>query len=89
MPSYYEAFGCVYTEAYACGVPFIGVAGQGIEELILPENRPFQLIKQSQQKELAEKIIFFYKNRSFNPILKQDIEINFLVKEFLNTIMQR
>lgn len=89
LPSYYEAFGCVYTEAYACGVPFIGVEGQGIEELILPENRPFQLIKPSQQKELAEKIIFFYKNRSFNPVLKQDIEINFLVKGFLNTIMQR
>ena len=38
LPSVYEGFGCVYTEAYACGVPFIGVFDQGAAEVIAPEE---------------------------------------------------
>ncbi len=34
LPSYYEALGCVYLEAMACGVPAIGVEGMGIDEII-------------------------------------------------------
>src|SRR5690606_10263582 len=34
LPSYYEALGCVYLEAYSTGTPFVGVYDQGIEELI-------------------------------------------------------
>ena len=35
LPSYYEALGCVYLEAMACGVPTIGVKGMGIDEIII------------------------------------------------------
>ena len=31
LPSYYEAFGCVYAEAYSCGVPFIAVKNQKLQ----------------------------------------------------------
>lgn len=34
LPSYYEALGCVYLEAMACGLPTIGVKGLGIDEII-------------------------------------------------------
>ncbi len=32
LPASFEAFGCVFAEAAACGVPVIGCIGQGLEE---------------------------------------------------------
>ncbi len=84
LPSYYEALGCVYTEAYACGIPFIGIEGQGIEELVLKENRQYQLIKSSDARELTEKIKYFINHRNFKPQLNRDIGINILIKDFIN-----
>jgi teichuronic acid biosynthesis glycosyltransferase TuaC len=34
LPSHYEALGCVYMEAMACGKTVVGCYGQGIEEII-------------------------------------------------------
>ncbi len=34
VPSIFEAFGCVYAEAGACGVPFIGCLGQGLSDWV-------------------------------------------------------
>ncbi|MBQ4439752.1 MAG: glycosyltransferase family 4 protein, partial [Kiritimatiellae bacterium] len=34
LPSYFEGFGCVFTEAWSCGVPFITCEGQGMDDLI-------------------------------------------------------
>ena len=56
LPSYWEAFGCVYTEAYACGVPFIGVKGQGISELIPAEEQDRWLIDKGDDNSLARLI---------------------------------
>ncbi len=35
LPSYYEAIGCVYLEAMACGVPAVGCKDNGIDEIIV------------------------------------------------------
>ena len=86
LPSYYEAYGCVYTEACVCGVPFIGVEGQGIEELVSKENRQYQLIKPADAKDLSEKIKYFFNHRNFKPQLNRDIDINILIKDFIYTL---
>jgi glycosyltransferase involved in cell wall biosynthesis len=89
LPSYYEAFGCVYAEAYACDVPFIGVEEQGIAELILPENKVYQLVPAKNESALSEKIKYFYQNQNFRPKLNQSILIDDLVKNFLNTVTKK
>lgn len=61
LPSYFEGFGCVYTEAWACGVPFIGVQGQGIEDMLAPEERANWLIEPHDDQRLAELILGFGK----------------------------
>ena len=72
MPSYYEAFGCVYMESWACNTPFIAIEEQGISEVI-PENKrslflterknPFAL--REKIKYVAEKQIDFTFNTDF------------------------
>lgn len=63
LPSIYEGFGCVYTEAYACGVPYIGVFNQGAAELISPDERPKWLINPHDYSRLAELIELYYETR--------------------------
>ena len=59
LPSYFEGFGCVYTESWACGTPFIACEGQGIEDLIPEEERPLWLVKPMDAMDLAKKIKYF------------------------------
>lgn len=85
LPSYYEAFGCVYTEAYACGVPFIAVKGQGIGELIPSEEINRWLIDKGDYKNLANLIQKYMKNR-YSQNLLHSININILINKFLSHI---
>ena len=66
LPSTFEGFGCVYTEAHSCGVPFIACEGQGVEDILVVENscsgraeggssNPW-LCKQRDPEDLAKKI---------------------------------
>lgn len=41
MPSDYEALGCVYLEAMACGLPAIGCKGNGIDEIIVHKQNGY------------------------------------------------
>lgn len=85
LPSYWEAFGCVYTEAYACGVPFIAVKGQGISELIHEKDSDKWLIDKGDFVSLSNKIEDYINNR-YKQELTTNIDINYLVGEFLQKL---
>ena len=85
LPSVYEGFGCVYTEAYACGVPFIGVYNQGASEIVTPEEKDKWLIQPHDYKKLADLIERYYHKRD-NQVLCQPYDINELINHFLKFI---
>ncbi len=86
LPSYWEAFGCVYTEAYACGVPFIGVKGQGIAEIVPAESADRWLIEKGDYVKLAG-LIRRTKEHSGEPQpLSAPIDIDTLVSDYLKYI---
>ena len=82
LPSVYEGFGCVYTEAYACGVPFMGVYNQGAAEIIAPEERDKWLIEPHDYEQLS---VIIERQYNINNVQHLCIfyEINKLIKEFL------
>lgn len=85
LPSYFEAFGCVFTEAWACGTPFIACEGLGMDDMILPEERKLWLCKPMNPEDLAEKILHYYRNRP-EQHMAGPIDINILVSDFLGEI---
>lgn len=85
LPSIYEGFGCVYTEAYACGVPFIGVKEQGAAECVDPNEADKWLISPHDFVGLADKIEQFYLHPTKQQLCKP-YDINVLVADFLNKI---
>lgn len=86
LPSYWEAFGCVYTEAYACGVPFIGVKGQGISELIPDSEKANWLIDKGDYKQLAQLIEAKKQSPQMRQPLSHKIDIDTLISEYLEYI---
>ena len=85
LPSYFEGFGCVFTEAYACGVPFVTCEGQGMDDLIPECERHLWLCQQRNPQDLAEKILYYYWNRP-KQHLSGPIDIDTLVGIFVNNI---
>lgn len=84
LPSYFEAFGCVYVEAFACGVPFIGVEDQGIEE-ILPEHlKEDYLISKSDIYNLARLIGKFHRKEVDKLELVKPIDIRQIIAKYLD-----
>jgi len=75
LPSYYEAFGCVYVEAYSCGVPFIAVKGQGIGEILAAESRRDYLIEPHNPIDLGDKIKMCMDERAVHQRCRIDIDI--------------
>lgn len=86
LPSYWEAFGCVYTEAYACGVPFIGVKGQGISEIVANECQDRWLIDKGDDARLAMLIKQCMDDPECRTVLNISIDIDVLIKRFLRAI---
>lgn len=81
LPSYFEGFGCVYTEAWSCGVPFIACEGSGVEDLIVPDERSKWLCKPKDAENLAIKIRDYIENR-WEQKLISPIDIDTLVEKF-------
>ena len=88
LPSYFEGFGCVYTEAHACGVPFIACEGQGIEDVVEPEEKRLWLCRQRDPEDLAEKILKYYTRRP-KQHLTEDQDIQILVRRFVSQLKER
>lgn len=86
LPSYWEAFGCVYTEAYACGVPFIGVKGQGIAEIIPEEDADKWLIERGNSVQLSSLIEKLIKDSNEKMTLSIKYEIDKLIIGLLDFI---
>lgn len=85
LPSYFEGFGCVFTEAWACGTPFITCEGQGMDDMILPEERRLWLCKPMNPADLTEKILHYYKNRP-EQHMTGPIDIDVLVPRFVEQV---
>lgn len=85
LPSYWDAFGCVYLEAYACGIPFMACKESGIAEY-LPESEAHKwLIKPHDYQQLA-KNINNYINHPIEQHLRYAIDIRTLIANFLDII---
>lgn len=86
LPSYWEAFGCVYVEAYACGIPFIGVKGQGISEIITDSEKDNWLIDKGDYKNLAKLIIENMTKIRKEMILSSVTDIDSLIFKYLKHV---
>ncbi|MCF0193819.1 MAG: glycosyltransferase family 4 protein [Bacteroidaceae bacterium] len=91
LPSYWDSFGCVYTEAYACGVPFMTAQGTGITELIPADDRDKWVIAPHDYMALARNIRRVLDDPRNLPVeqiqpLTSSIDIQSLVNDFLNFI---
>ena len=87
MPSYYEAFGCVYMEAWASNTPFIAIREQGISEVIPEKERKNLLAEEQSAESLKEKIWIAYNNRKSYPF-DEKYDIKNTVSNFLKLCVE-
>ena len=85
LPSYFEGFGCVFTESWACGTPFITCESQGMDDMIPEDERRLWLCKPQDPQDLAAKIKYYIENRPVQH-LASEIDIDKLVPEFVEKI---
>lgn len=82
LPSYYEALGCVYIEAWATNIPIISIKGQGFSELIVENEKNNLLADEKSPESLKEKILGEYNRRREYPFDKK-YNIKNTISEFL------
>ena len=80
LPSAWDGFGCVYTEAWACGTPFITTDGAGAKELVAEPEKWVARI--DDVDDLTDKIVRYYHNR-WPQTLKNAADIDTLVSTFV------
>jgi len=85
QPSYFEGFGCVCTEAAACGVPFMICKHQGAAEYIASEEEDMWTFEPHDYVTLARLIVHFMQKRS-KQTLVHTYDINELVKNYIDYI---
>lgn len=87
LPSWFEGFGCVFTEAWSCGVPFISCIGQGTDDLIKDGDRGKWLCRPHDSEDLASKIFRYWKTRDRQE-LACPVDVDVLVAGFANSFEQ-
>ena len=85
LPSFFEGLGCVYLEARACGVPFIGCQGQGIEDYI-PEGEKEKWLCRPKDVEGLACLIGEYMEKRPAQKLTGSVDIDELVRGYLNKV---
>lgn len=85
LPTYFEGFGCVCTEAAACGVPFMICKHQGAAEYISKEEEDMWTFEPHDYKTLA-RLIANAKSQKLKQTLVHSYDINILVTEYLKYI---
>lgn len=88
LPSYFEGFGCVFTEAWSCGTPFITCKGQGMDDLIPESERVLWLCNPMDPQDLAEKIAGFFQKRPVQH-LSAPVDIDHLITAFVKDLEMR
>jgi glycosyltransferase involved in cell wall biosynthesis len=86
LPSSYEGLGCVYLEAHSCGVPFIGIKGQGIDEWVPSELKNNLLCNPYDVNELSDLIHRHLKENISISKLNYNVSINSHIQKFLDFI---
>lgn len=82
LPSYFEGFGCVFTEAWSCGTPFITCEGQAMDDLIYLEDRRMWLCHERDPEDLSRLIISYFNNHP-EQRLSGPVDINLMVSKFM------
>lgn len=87
LPSYFEGFGCVFTEAAACGIPYIICKHQGASEYIPETETNLWTFTPKNYSELAYKIEYYMKKKP-EQHLNKTLNINILIKDFIAYLNQ-
>jgi len=82
LPSYYEALGCVYLEAWATNIPVISIEGQGFSELVGEDEKNNLLAKKISPESLKEKILGEYSRKRQYPF-DEKYDIRRTISDFL------
>ena len=86
LPSYYEALGCVYMEAWATNTPFIAIKGQGISELLQSKDKIYSLANAKEVSSLVE-CILKNMNSKRHFVFDKNYKIDNLVDKFINDVI--
>ena len=85
LPSYYEALGCVYLEAWATQTPFIAIENQGISELVTISNKHIFFSEKENVFMLKDKIKYFIDNK-FEMCFNSNLYIHNTIKSLIKKI---
>jgi len=87
LPSYFEGFGCVFTEAAACGIPFMVCKYQGAAEYISPVEENLWTFPAFDHQRLAQLIAYYIKHTP-QQHLCHPFDIDVLITEYLNYLKE-
>jgi len=86
MPSRTEGFGCVYLEAHSCGVPILGGAGAGVEELFEERGRAEFFLCPEDAALWASHIRRRMIQDNSRPRLRQQFDTDTLARQFITWV---